>query len=312
MISDASQWTRIELRHLIALQAIAETSSFGRAAVQVGYTQSAISQQIAALEEIVGERLIERSRGPRPVALTEPGQMLVRHAEAITAHLRAAQADVAAFQAGEAGLLRVGTYQSVGARVLPGTLRSFVAAWPGVEARLTEDSRDVWLLALLARGDLDLAFTILPLLDGPYAAVELLADPWVAIIAADAPLATCADPLPLSALADQPLIGFRQCRSSLQLEDRLREQGVAPNVVFRSDDNGTVRGLAAAGMGIALAPLLAVETDPRVVIRPLAEMPPRVIGLAGQRDRYQSRAMRACVETAQAFCQTVVEEPVLR
>lgn len=312
MITDATQWTRIELRHLIALQAIAETSSFGRAAVQVGYTQSAISQQIAALEEIVGERLIERSRGPRPVALTEPGQMLVRHAEAITAHLRAAQADVAAFQAGEAGLLRVGTYQSVGARVLPGTLRSFVAAWPGVEVRLTEDSRDVWLLALLARGDLDLTFAILPLLDGPYAAIELLADPWVAIIAAGAPLATCADPLPLSALADQPLIGFRQCRSSLQLEDRLREQGVTPNVVFRSDDNGTVRGLAAAGMGIALAPLLAVEADPRVVIRPLAEMPPRVIGLAWQRDRYQSQAMRAFVETAQAFCQTLVEEPVLR
>src|SRR5579862_9032943 len=138
MINDSTYWTRIELRHLVALQAVAETASFGRAAMLVGYTQSAISQQIAALEEIVGERLIERSRGPRPVTLTEAGQLLVSHAEHIVAHLRAAQADMVAYQAGEAGVLRLGIFQSVGARVLPEVLRAFIASWPQVEARFTE------------------------------------------------------------------------------------------------------------------------------------------------------------------------------
>ena len=305
MISNATQWARIELRHLIALQAIAETASFGRAALLVGYTQSAISQQIAALEEIVGERLIERSRGPRPVALTEAGRLLARHGEAIVAHLRAAQSDIAAFQAGEAGLLRVGTYQSVSARILPGVLRTFFAAWPRVEARLTEDGRDDVLLASLARGDLDLTFTVFPMIDGPFESVELLSDPWVAIIAADSPLAMCADPIPLNALSDQPLIGFRQCRTSSLLEAHLRRQGVTPNFVFHSDDNGTVRGMAGVGIGIAMAPSLAVEPDPRVVIRPLADTPPRVIGLAWQRDRYHSPAMRAFIETARDFCQSL-------
>ncbi len=306
MISETTQWARIELRHLIALQAIAETSSFGRAALQVGYTQSAISQQIAALEEIVGERLIERSRGPRPVALTEAGHMLARHAEAIVAQLRAAQADVAAFQAGEAGLLRLGSYQSVSARILPEVLRTFFAAWPRVEARVIEDARDDVLLASLARGDLDLSFTVFPLLDGPFEGVELLADPWLAVIAADSPLALSTDPLPLAALADQPLIGFRQCRTSAMLATYLRIHGVTPNYVFHSDDNGAVRGMAAVGIGVALAPSLAVEPDPRVVVRPLADTPPRVIGLAWQRDRYRSPAMRAFVETARDHCQTLV------
>ncbi|HUY75234.1 MAG TPA: LysR family transcriptional regulator [Ktedonobacterales bacterium] len=312
MISNATQWARIELRHLVALQAIAETASFGRAALLVGYTQSAISQQIAALEEIVGERLIERSRGPRPVALTEAGQMLVRHAEAVVAHLRAAQSDIAAFQAGEAGLLRVGSYQSVSARILPGVLRTFFEAWPKVEARLTEDGRDDVLLASLARGELDLSFTVIPPLDGPFETVELLSDPWVAVIATSSPLANTTDPLPLSALAGQRLIGFRQCRTSALLEAYLRRQGITPNYVFHSDDNGAVRGMAAVGIGIALAPTLAVEPDPRVVVRPLADTPPRVIGLAWQRDRYRSQAMRAFVETARDYCQSLVGEMAYR
>ena len=83
----------VELRHLLALQAIAEHGSFGRAAKALGYTQSAISQQMAALERAVGEKLIERPGGPRPVSLTEAGELLLRHAEAIVARMKAAQAE---------------------------------------------------------------------------------------------------------------------------------------------------------------------------------------------------------------------------
>ena len=89
-------WLGLELRHLIALKAIAEEGTFGRAAKRLGYTQSAISQQIAMLERIVGRRLIDRPGGPRPVSLTEAGDLLLRHADAIAARLQAAQADLAA------------------------------------------------------------------------------------------------------------------------------------------------------------------------------------------------------------------------
>src|SRR5207249_3982695 len=109
----------VELRHLLALQAVAREGSFGRAAIALGYTQSAVSQQIAALERIVGARLVERPGGPRPVSLTEAGELLLRHAEAIVARLAAAQADLGALAEGEGGVLRVGIYQSVGQRILP-------------------------------------------------------------------------------------------------------------------------------------------------------------------------------------------------
>src|SRR4051795_8285536 len=116
---EPDNWLGVELRHFAALQAVATEGSFGRAAHRLGYTQSAVSQQIAALERIVGEQLVERPGGPRPVSLTEAGQLLLRHAESIVARMQAAQADLHALRAGEAGTLRIGTFQSAGARVLP-------------------------------------------------------------------------------------------------------------------------------------------------------------------------------------------------
>ena len=119
-ITQPDQWLGVEVRHFAALDAVAREGSFGRAADRLGYTQSAVSQQIATLERIVGETLVERPGGPRAVSLTEAGALLLRHAEAIVARLDAARADIASLRAGETGTLRVATYQSVGARVLPG------------------------------------------------------------------------------------------------------------------------------------------------------------------------------------------------
>src|SRR5207244_8474388 len=204
-------WAGLELRHLIALQAVADERSFGRAAERLGYTQSAVSHQIATLESLVGQRLVERARGHRSVALTEAGALLARHADAIVARVRAAQADYAAFTEGAAGLLRVGIYQSVGTRILPTLMREFAAAWPRVEVQLTEDSADGRLLALVERGDLDLSFTIYPLPGGPFEAVELLRDPYLLLVSADSPLCNVRQPLAVRALKDVPLIGPRMC-----------------------------------------------------------------------------------------------------
>lgn len=130
-ITESDQWLGVELRHFAALDAVAQAGSFGRAAERLGYTQSAISQQIAALERIVGEKLIDRPGGPKPVSLTEAGSLLLRHAEAIVHRLEAARADMLALRAGETGALRVATYQSVGSRVLPAVMRRFLAEWLG-------------------------------------------------------------------------------------------------------------------------------------------------------------------------------------
>src|SRR3954469_8429439 len=156
------QWLGIELRHLAALEAVAREGSFRRAAVSLGYVQSAISQQIAALERVVGRRLVERSRGGGRLRLTETGDLVLQHAEAILARLKAAQADVAALADGRSGELRVGITQSVGVRILPELMRAFAVRWQEVRLRPTEAAADLALYEAVERGDVDLSFVELP------------------------------------------------------------------------------------------------------------------------------------------------------
>jgi molybdate transport repressor ModE-like protein len=298
---EPDSWLGLELRHLIALKTISEHGTFGRAAKELGYTQSAISQQIGTLERIVGQRLIERPGGPRPVSLTEAGELLLRHADAIAARLQAAQADLAALDAGDAGPLRIGTYQSVGARVLPALLREFVEEWPQIEITLRESADDRELAQLVERGELDLTFVVLPLEPGPYESVELFRDPYVLVVPAGSPLAGRERPPSLREIVDQPLISYRTCRSTQRVEERLRQAGRDPQIVFRSDENGTVQGLVAAGVGIAIVPRLTVEpTNEAIEVVDLGDrVPARVIGIAWHRDRRRTRAEEAFVELAQ-------------
>lgn len=306
---EADRWLGVELRHLAALQAIARERSFGRAAERLGYTQSAVSQQLATLERIVGERLVERPGGPRPVSLTEAGHLLLRHADAIVARLDSAQADFAALAAGEAGTLRVGTYQSIGQRILPTLLRRFRPAWPTVELRLTETNTDQDLVELIERGDLDLTFVDFRLWEGPFEEEELLDDPYVLLVQADSPLAARKRPPALDEIAQLPLIGFRQCRSTQQVESYFRERNLHSEFVFRSDDNGTVQAMVAAGVGVAIVPRLTVDLhDPATVALDLAGIvPPRRISLLWHRDRYRSAASRGFVELAREVCAEVAE-----
>jgi DNA-binding transcriptional LysR family regulator len=297
-IMEPDSWLGVEVRHFAALEAIAAEHSFGRAAERLGYTQSAISQQIATLERIVGERLVERPGGPRPVSLTEAGHVLLRHAAAIVARLQAAQADLHALRSGEIGTLSVGTFQSVGARILPEVMRRFTAAWPQVEVVLGEHE-DEEIEAAVERGEFDVGFVLLPVGDAPLVTDELLRDPYVLVTARGSGLATTRALPSLERIAGEPLIGFRSDRSLEPVEAALRGAGVEPAFTFRSNDNPTVQGLVAAGIGNAILPRLTVdETDPRVVVRELPGVPPRVIAIARHRDRYHSPAARAFVETA--------------
>ncbi|HXR12844.1 MAG TPA: LysR family transcriptional regulator [Gaiellaceae bacterium] len=288
----------VEIRHLAALEAVGRTHSFGRAARELGYTQSAVSQQIAQLEKIVGQRLVERPGGPRPVALTEAGQLLLRHADAIVAQLDAAQADMAALAEGAAGPLRVGILQSVGARILPALLRRFGESWPRVEVHVREEADSDDLLRLIERGEVDLAFAEVPLAPGPFESVEILRDPYVLVVSARSELAAKEGPQPLRSLNGMPLIGFR---TSGEPDRFLRGHVSDLNVVFRTDDNGTLTALVAEGLGAAVVPLLVVNPrNPALVTLPLGgRLPPRVLVLAWHRDRYRSAASQAFVELAQ-------------
>jgi DNA-binding transcriptional LysR family regulator len=235
------------------------------------------------------------------VTLTEAGELLLRHADAIVARLAAARADLQALSGGEAGTLRIGIFQSVGERILPEVIREFSRSWPKVEIALTESASDAELLGLVERGELDLAFADLPLTEGPFDYVELVRDPYVLVVPADSPLAERATAPTATELADLDLIGFRSCRTEQQVEAALKRP---LRYVFRADQNGTVQGVVGAGVGVALVPRMTVDaTDPRTVVIELgSKVPPRVIALAWHRDRYRTPAARAFVDCAHAVC----------
>lgn len=288
----------LELRYLVALAAVGRTGSFSRAADELGYTQSAVSQQIARLERLVGHTLVERPGGPRAVSLTEAGRLLLGHADAVVARLASARADLDALAAGTAGTLRVGCYQSVGVRILPRLLREFRSSWPQVRIELTEAEDDGVLLELVERGELDLTFVAYPLPPGPFAHRELLADPYVVVVADPGPL-TAAGPVTLAELAGLPLVTYAQMREVHSIENRLGRPELTEQIVFRSNDNGTILGLAAEGVGAGVISWLSVDPHRSGVrTRLLAGVSPRIVGIAWHRDRIRIPATAAFVELA--------------
>ncbi len=289
----------LELRYLVALSAVGREGSFSRAADSLDYTQSAISQQVARLERLVGHTLVERPGGSRAVTLTLAGRILLGHADAIVARLASAAADLAALAEGAAGVLRVGCYQSVGVRILPRVLREFGSGWPQVNVELTEAEDDGELLRLVERGELDLTFIAYPMMPGPFLHRELMTDPYVVVAREGDGLGAGEGPVHLRELAGVPLVTYAQMREVHSIENRLGRLELAEQIVFRSNDNGTILGLAAEGVGAAVISWLSVDPFRQGVrTRALVGVSPRIVGIAWHRDRYRIPAADAFVHLA--------------
>src|SRR3954469_22023810 len=180
----------LDVRRMRVLREVARRGSFSAAAEALSFTQSAISQQIAALEREAGAILVQRST--RGVRLTEAGEALVRHADVILARLEDAEAELAAIAGLRGGRLRMASFESAGATLMPLAIAEFSARHPEVELSLTlaepEES-----LPLLRSGELDLALTFEvvaspPVQDG-IRRDHLLADPMFLVLPAGHPLA---------------------------------------------------------------------------------------------------------------------------
>jgi len=296
----------VEIRHLAALEAVAVSGSFARAARQLGYTQSAVSVQVATLERAAGVRLLERPGGRRPVVPTDAGERILRHAVRLTAQLQAAEADLTALAEGTAGTLRVGTFQSVSIRVLPDAVRRLMQARPGVEVRLQEAPYEDELLDLVERGRLDFTFALVPPA-GPFEHVELLRDPYVLLTQEGTALAQREIAPTLAEIGRLPLIAYS--RSTYGIEALLRSRGIEPHVVFRSDESGAVQRMVAAGIGSALIPRLAIDSSITGVVALDASrrVPARQIGLAWHRDATLPEAAADFVAAVRARCDELAQ-----
>ncbi len=297
-MSISETWLSLELRHFVALRAVARESSFTRAAKHLGYTPSAVSQQIATLERIVGHRLIERPGGRRAVWLTAEGEILLRHASTLVSLIAAAQADMTACAAGEHGPLTLGAFQSASTCIVPAILQKFFEVWPNVDVRLSESIGDLELVNKIEASQLDIAFAVLPLpRAGPFEMLELFRDPFALVVSSDSPLATLDQLGESTELEGLPLLAFRSCRATDRVLKRFEDQGTPLNVVLRSDNEDTLLRATAAGMGAALMPRLALHGDRRGtrIVELAPTFPDRVISMIWHRDRHLSSAVRSLI-----------------
>jgi DNA-binding transcriptional LysR family regulator len=297
------QLNGLEIRHLAALRAVAHEGSFGRAALRLGFSQSAVSQQIAMLERLVGLPLFDRPGGPRPVMITDAGAVLLAHAEAVLDRIDAAESDLEAFQTGETGRVAVGTFQSVSVRILPPIVIELKRERPGAEVHLSEqDDQDV-LLAELRSGQLDLSFLVMPVSGDDLDLVPLCDDRWVVLCPPGSPLAPGRGPVDPIELQGLPLVGQQDNGCQRLVERGMLRVGLVPNIVFRSGDNSAVQAMVRAGMGHAVMPFLAIDPDDRAIVIRDLEMTPRRIVLATVKGRTLSPVAQAFRSMAIDYCQ---------
>ncbi|ADB50717.1 LysR family transcriptional regulator [Conexibacter woesei] len=279
----------LDLRQLRVLIAIARHGSLTAAARALHYSQATVSHHLAALECEVGTRLVDRGRSG--ATLNDRGRTLVLRAEEIVERLELAREEVRQLAGLEAGLLRVGTFSTAGARLLPRAIARFRDAHPGVQVVLVEDEPAATVRALLA-GELEMAIVYsLPGGAGvpgdaagpgdagdvasPLRLTHLLDDPMRLALPSAHLLASQERPQLADLARDGWITGLHGGAPCTELLNRACSlAGFSPRVVLRSDDYEVIRGFVAAGVGVALIPALGLTASGEAVaVRALAGEP---------------------------------------
>jgi DNA-binding transcriptional LysR family regulator len=260
----------LDVRRLSVLRAVAREGSLSAAARLLDYTQPAVSHHVGRLEAEVGTALLVRSG--RGVRLTEAGQALVEHTDAVLTRLASAEDEIAAIAGLHAGRVRLAAFPSASATLVPIAARMLQAAHDGVTISLVE-AEPPEALALLRAGEVDVAVAFgYPESDlastHELEVVPLLDDDLFVVLPAE----RGARRIKLSALADDTWIaGCERCRAHLL--HLAGQAGFQPRIAYATDDYVTVQGLVAAGLGVALLPSLALAAVRRddIATVPLAK-----------------------------------------
>jgi DNA-binding transcriptional LysR family regulator len=251
----------LNVNRLRILIEVANRGSFSAAADALSYTQSAVSQQVAALEAETGVTLLERL--PRGVRLTPAGQVLLSYAEGIVARLHAAEAEMAAIAGLRGGQLRMASFPTAGATLMPLAIAIFRAQHPEVELTLAEGEPEE-MAPRLSAGEFDIALLFefegtSQSLGPDLSRLELFEDPMFLALPADHPLARRRTLRLENLRAEAWIQTSASSPCARHVVRSCHAAGFEPIVSFESDDYQTVQGLVAAGVGVALIPKLALS-----------------------------------------------------
>lgn len=289
-------------KHLRTFVAIVDSHSFTRAGRRLGLSQSAISQQISALERHVGVPLLVRSgSGARPTAA---GDLLLQYARQILGKIEEAERLLADLDSSPRGLLRIGAGGAACHFLLPRVLRAFCQSFPRIELQVMSGHTEVTVERLLT-GELDVGLVTLPISERKLVFHELGPDELVAIVPPGHPFASFRRVQP-GDFAGQPLLVYERRTRAYQLIERLLlEAGVLPRIAMEMDQIEAVIEMVCAGLGVAVVPLWAVAEESRtgrLCVRPVGKsglLRRWALALPGNHHRTQPiRAfVRLCQET---------------
>lgn len=248
----------ISLKELQAFVCVADLGSFRRASAELGYTQSALSHQVATLEQKLSQQLFIRPGGRGAVKLTVAGEAACRRARRTLSEARAIFVDIEEHTGGERLQIRVGVTQTIAAEIMPPALRQFREVHPGVEVTLSEVDGDEVVLNGLGSGKFDLGFVNTMAPDERVDMVPVTEDRWVILTRRGSPISATEHP-GLDLLDGTDLVAWtRRWRAQRELEELMSRRGIAPRIVYRTDDNLALQRLVAAGLGNACVGQLSV------------------------------------------------------
>lgn len=270
---------------------VVECGSFSAAAEQLGYTQSAISQTIAALEQELGVTLLVRNK--KGTRLSTDGRACLPHIREICDGENALRDRVAAILGGVSGHIRIGTFTSVSCHFLPGVIRTFQKEHPAITFQLLQGDYaqiEGWLL----EGAVDIGFCRLPM-TAKLDTVSLCKERMMAVLPVDHPLAGM-PAVPEKYLERERLILLEE-GSRDDASDFLRKRHITQKAGFRVGDDYTVMAFAEAGIGVGLLPEGVLRRSPyRTAARPVAPLYCRELGVACRDKNHLPAAARLFVE----------------
>ncbi len=312
----------LDSRRLRVLCEVARHGSFSAAAESLGYTQPAISRQIATLEAEVGAVLVRRV--PKGAVLTDAGRLLVDRAESILARLEDVESELRALAGLEGGRLRMSTFASAASSIVPLAIAAFRERYPSVELSI-QMSDPVESIPRLRAGELDLALShdaigepspnggsvsLAAAMPG-IELVHLFDDPMYVAMPAGHPLA-CDETLDLASFATEPwmLATTATCPDSRLFLRACHAAGFEPQIAFQNDDYPAILGFVAAGVGVAMIPdMVARGVRDDVVVRELDPSPPPRPILAALPAGYRSAAVEAMLGVLQEVSADWVSAP---
>jgi DNA-binding transcriptional LysR family regulator len=286
----------MDIRQLRYLEAVARHRHVTRAASELHVAQSALSHQVRQLERELGVELLRRTT--RSVEPTEAGALVAARARAVLAQTDALRSEIDELRGLVRGRLTVGAMLFGGDLDIPAILAGFTESFPHVEIGIREGTANR-MLAMLRDGSLDLTFALEAEPPDGVDRLELSSEELTAVTSVDHALAG-RRALPLSSLAEHPLIAFAPGSSTRQLLDAaLAGAGVEPRVAVEASDLTLIRSLAARGLGVAVLPRSFVELPgPSVSFRPLSPSLRMRVVLWWPTGRRLSPAARAFIEFA--------------